>query len=80
MYQYINFNNNLYIVRRTFKLSELKQDFDTNIMKQWTRTDVLLKKDGLLLWPSDTKKSVFDMYRYFKAYKVIARVAPISSN
>ena len=48
MYQYINFNNNLYIVRRTFKLSELKQDFDTNIMKEGTRTDVLLKKDGLL--------------------------------
>ena len=48
MYQYINFNNNLYIVRRTFKLSELKQDFDTNIMKQWTRTDVLLKKNGIL--------------------------------
>ena len=36
--------------------------------------------DGLLLWPSSTKKSVFDMYRYFKAYKVIARVGPISSN
>ena len=48
MYQYINFNNNLYIVKRTFKLSELKQDFDTNVMKEWTRTDTLLKKDGLL--------------------------------
>ena len=48
MYQYINFNNNLYIVKRTFKLSELKQDFDTNIMKQWTMSDTLLKKDGWL--------------------------------
>ena len=28
----------------------------------------------------DTKKSVFDMYRYFKAYKLIARVGPLSSN
>jgi hypothetical protein len=36
--------------------------------------------DGLLLWPSSTKKSVFDMYRFFKAYKVIARATPISSN
>jgi hypothetical protein len=36
--------------------------------------------DGLLLWPSSAKKSVFDMYRYFKAYKVIARATPISSN
>jgi len=36
--------------------------------------------DGLLLWPASTKKSVFDMYRYFKAYKVIGRGGPISSN
>ena len=48
MYQYINFNNNLYIVKRKFKLSELKSDFDSNLMKEWTRTDTLLKKDGLL--------------------------------
>ena len=48
MYQYINFNNNLYIVKRKFKLSELKSDFDSNLMKEWTRTDVLLKKDGWL--------------------------------
>ena len=36
--------------------------------------------DGLLLWPMKTKKSVFDMYRFYKAYKVIARVGPLSSN
>jgi hypothetical protein len=36
--------------------------------------------DGLLIWPASTKKSVFDMYRYFKAYKVIGRAGPISSN
>ena len=47
-YQYINFNDNLYIIRRQFKVSELKPDFDTNVMKQWTRTDVLLKKEGIL--------------------------------
>ena len=48
MYQYINFNNNLYHVKRIFKLSELKPDFDANIMKQWTMTDTLLKKEGKL--------------------------------
>ena len=48
MYQYINFKNDLFIVRRRFKESELKPDFDTNVMKKWTRTDVLLKKDGWL--------------------------------
>ena len=36
--------------------------------------------DGLILWPTNKKKSVFDMYRYFKAYKLIARVGPLSSN
>jgi len=36
--------------------------------------------DGLLLWPLKAKKSIFDMYRYFKAYKIIARLGPISNN
>jgi len=36
--------------------------------------------DGLLLWPSSTKKTIFDMYRFFKAYKVIGRGGPVSSN
>tara|TARA_R100000805_G_C3497821_1_gene29155 strand:- start:48 stop:458 length:411 start_codon:yes stop_codon:yes gene_type:complete len=36
--------------------------------------------DGLLLWPLKTKKTVFDMYKYFKAYKIIGRLGPISSN
>ena len=48
MNQYINFNDNLYLVKRTFKESELKPDFDTNVMKQWTRTDLLLKKNEIL--------------------------------
>jgi hypothetical protein len=36
--------------------------------------------DGLMLWPTDTKKSNFDLYRFFKAYKIIGRFSPISSN
>ena len=36
--------------------------------------------DGLLLWPLKAKKSIFDMYKYFKAYKIIARLGPISNN
>ena len=47
-YQYINYKNKLYFVKRKFKVSELNPNFDTNVMKEWTRTDVLLKKDGLL--------------------------------
>ena len=47
-FEYINFNNNLYIVRRKFKTTELKSNFDTNVMKQWTRTDLLLRKNEIL--------------------------------
>ena len=36
--------------------------------------------DGLILWPINKKKSVFDIYRFFKAYYVVGRTGPISSN
>tara|TARA_R100000005_G_C4959145_1_gene176573 strand:- start:105 stop:311 length:207 start_codon:yes stop_codon:yes gene_type:complete len=45
---YIDFNGKKLIIKRTFKVESLKPDFDTNIMKQWTRSDTLLKKDGWL--------------------------------
>ena len=45
---YIDFNDSKLIIKRAFKLNQLKPDFDTNVMKQWTRTDLLLKKNGIL--------------------------------
>ncbi len=43
------------------------------------RTFVLkLVMDGIILSPLDTKKSEMDMYRHFKAYKVLGRCSPIS--
>ena len=45
---YIDFNNKKLIIKRAFKLSSLKPNFDTNIMKQWTMSDILLKKDNML--------------------------------
>ncbi len=45
---YIDFNGKKLIVKRAFRIERLKQDFDTNIMKQWTMSDTLLKKDGVL--------------------------------
>ena len=45
---YIDFNGKKLIIKRAFKLESLKQDFDTNIMKQWTMSDTLLKKGGML--------------------------------
>ena len=45
---YIDFNGKKLIINRSFKIDSLKPDFDTNIMKQWTKSDILLKKDGWL--------------------------------
>ena len=37
--------------------------------------------DGVLLWPLTTeKKSEYDIYRYFKAYKIVGRVDPFCEN
>jgi hypothetical protein len=45
---YIDFNGNKLIVKRAFRIESLKPNFDTNIMKQWTMSDTLLKKNGWL--------------------------------
>ena len=45
---YIDFNGKKLIIKRTFKEHQLNPNFDTNIMKQWTMSDTLLKKDGWL--------------------------------
>ena len=36
--------------------------------------------DGVILWPSDKKKSEFDIYRFFKAYKIVGKVGPFCEN
>jgi len=46
--RYIDFNGKLLIIKRAFNEHTLKPNFDTNIMKEWTRTDTLLRKDGTL--------------------------------
>ena len=45
---YIDFNGKKLIIKRTFKEHNLKPNFDTNLMKEWTRSDTLLKKGGVL--------------------------------
>ena len=45
---YIDFNGKKLIIKRTFKEHNLKPNFDTNLMKEWTRSDTLLKKGGIL--------------------------------
>jgi hypothetical protein len=39
-----------------------------------------ITNDGIMLLSIDAKKSEFDLYRYFKAYKIIGRGDPLSSN
>ena len=45
---YIDFNGKKLIIKRTFKEHNLKPNFDVNVMKEWTRSDTLLKKGGIL--------------------------------
>tara|TARA_B100000579_G_C22185064_1_gene555893 strand:- start:195 stop:395 length:201 start_codon:yes stop_codon:yes gene_type:complete len=45
---YIDFNGKKLIIKRTFKEHNLKPNFDTNLMKEWTRSDTLLRKGGVL--------------------------------
>ena len=39
-----------------------------------------LFNDGLLLSRIDKKKSEFDLYKYFRAYKIIGKVTPFCPN
>ena len=50
MYQLelIKFKDILLKVNRKFRESELNSNFNPTIMKQWTRTDMLLRKGGIL--------------------------------
>ena len=46
-YQFIDFNGKKLIVKRVIKESSLKPNFDQQVLKQWTMSDTLLRKDGL---------------------------------
>tara|TARA_B100001094_G_C18003375_1_gene706355 strand:+ start:678 stop:872 length:195 start_codon:yes stop_codon:yes gene_type:complete len=44
----IKFKDILLKVNRKFREQDLHPNFDTNVMKEWTRTDTLLRKNGIL--------------------------------
>ncbi len=46
-YQFIDYNGKKYLVKRIIKEASLKSNFSTEILKQWTMSDTLLRKDGL---------------------------------
>ena len=45
---YIVFNDKLLIIKRAINEHKLKPSFDVNVMKQWSNSDTLLRKDGML--------------------------------
>jgi hypothetical protein len=46
-YQFIDYNGKKYLVKRIIKESSLKPNFDQQVLKQWSMSDTLLRKDGL---------------------------------
>ena len=45
---YIVFNNRLLKINRTINEHKLKPGFDQQLMKEWSHSDTLLRKDGML--------------------------------
>ena len=45
---YIDFNGKKLIIKRTIREDQLKQGFDQQLLKEWTMSDTILKKDGML--------------------------------
>ena len=62
----------------TFQDSEMYLNSNSlRAIRQFVRK---LFNDGVLLWPIDKKKTEFDIYRFFKAYKIIGKVGPFCEN
>ncbi len=45
---YIIFNDRLLKINRTINEYKLKPDFNQQLMKEWSHSDTLLRKDGML--------------------------------
>jgi len=44
---YIDYNGKKLIIKRTVKEHQLKPGFDQRLLKEWSMSDLLLKKDGI---------------------------------
>ncbi len=47
-HEYIYYGDRLLIVKRKIHEGKLKQDFDAGLLKEWTRSDILLRKEGFI--------------------------------
>jgi hypothetical protein len=62
----------------TFRDSEIY--LNSNSLRAIRQFVNKLFNDGVLLWPLKKQKTEFDIYRFFKAYKIIGRVGPFCEN
>ena len=62
----------------TFKDSEIH--LNSNSLKAIRQFVKKLINDGIILWRLDKKKSEFDIYRYFRAYKIVGKAGPFCEN
>jgi len=62
----------------TFKDSEIH--LNSNSLKAIRQFVKKIINDGVLLWRLDKKKSEFDIYRYFRAYKIVGKAGPFCEN
>jgi hypothetical protein len=46
-YQFIDHNNQKFLVKCIFKQHQLKPEFNVDVMRAWLNVDVILRKDGL---------------------------------
>ena len=47
-YETIYYADRMFLVKRKIREADLKTGFDTEVLKQWTMSDVLLRKDGFI--------------------------------
>ena len=53
---------------------------NSNSLKAINKFVAKVVNDGLLISRLDKKKSEWDLYKYFRAYKIIGKVGPFSKN
>jgi len=47
-YETIYYADRMFLVKRKIREADLKEGYDTEVLKQWTMSDVLLRKDGFI--------------------------------
>ena len=45
-YEHMYYQDRMFLIKRKIHESKLKPDFDVTVLKQWTKSDLLLKKEG----------------------------------